>query len=170
MKKIYINGNYITLEKEECEAILIENELIKKIGKKKEILKYKDEKTEIVDLNGKTIMPAFIDSHSHFFGVANSFLQISLEECKNIEEIKNKLKEYIAKNNIEKDKWIIANNYDQNILEEKRHIKKSEIDEIIKNNPIVINHKSGHSGIFNTKGLEKLKITKETVVPYGRKN
>ena len=40
------------------------------------ILKNRDSETEVIDLEGKTMMPSFIDSHSHFFGVANSFLQI----------------------------------------------------------------------------------------------
>ena len=78
MKKIYINGEYITLENNKCEAILIENEIVSKVGTKEKVLKYADKDTEIIDLEGKTMMPAFIDAHSHFFGVANNFLQISL--------------------------------------------------------------------------------------------
>ena len=56
------------------------------------------------------------------------------------------------------------------MLEEKRHIKKEEIDEVIKDNPVVISHKSGHGGIFNTKALEKLDITINTKTIEGRKN
>ena len=162
MKKIYINGEYITLENNKCEAILIENEFISKVGTKEEILKYADKDTEVIDLDGKTMMPAFIDAHSHFFGVANNFLQISLEECSNISEIQKKLYEYKMKNNIPEEKWIIANNYDQNVLEEKKHITKEQIDKVIRNNPVVISHKSGHAGIFNTKALEKLGIIAKT--------
>lgn len=162
MKKIYINGEYITLENNKCEAILIENEIVSKVGTKEKVLKYADKDTEIIDLEGKTMMPAFIDAHSHFFGVANNFLQISLEECSNITEIQKKLYEYKMKNNIPEEKWIIANNYDQNVLEEKKHITKEQIDEVIENNPVVISHKSGHAGIFNTKALEKLGIIAKT--------
>ena len=90
MKKIYINGEFITLENETCEAILIEDKIISKVRMKKDILKYADDNTEIIDLKGKTMMPAFIDAHSHFFGVANNFLQISLENCTNIDEIQSK--------------------------------------------------------------------------------
>ena len=167
MKKIYINGDFITLENKTCEAILIEDDKISKVGLKEEILKNKDSETEVIDLEGKTMMPSFIDSHSHFFGVANSFLQISLEECANIKEIQNKLKEYKEKNKLPKDKWVIANNYDQNILEEKKNITREQIDEIIKDNPVAINHKSGHSGVFNTKALEILNITEKTEAPFG---
>ncbi len=167
MKKIFFNGNFITLEKDTVEAILVEDKLISKVGKKDEIFKYIDKKTIVVDLENKTMMPSFIDSHSHFFGVANNFLQISLEECANIFEIKEKLMEFKQNNNLSDDKWIIANNYDQTNIEEKRNILKEELDEVIKNNPVVIQHKSGHSGIFNSKGLEKIGIDVNTISPFG---
>ena len=169
MKKIYINGEFITLEDDEIEAILIEDDKIKKAGKKEEILKLKDETTEIIDLRGKTMMPAFIDPHSHFFAVANSLLQVSLEDCKNIKEIQDKLLKYKNENNIKSEKWIIASGYDHNMLEEKRHITKLELDKVISDNPVIIHHKSGHNGVLNSKGLEWLKITKETIPPFGGK-
>ena len=169
MRKIYINGEFITLENNEIEAILIENEKIKNIGTKEEILKLKDKDTKIIDLEGKTMMPAFIDSHSHFFAVANNLLQVSLENCRTIKEIQNELLRYKNENNIEEGKWIIACGYDHNKLAEKRHITKTELDEIISNNPIVIHHKSGHNGVLNSKGLEWLNITKETIPPFGGK-
>ena len=53
MKKIYINGEFITLENKTCEAILIEDKIISKVGMKKDILKYADDNTEIIDLKGK---------------------------------------------------------------------------------------------------------------------
>lgn len=167
MNKIYINGNFITLENLEIEALLIENGVIKKMGTREEILKLKNEETEIIDLNGKTIMPAFIDSHSHFFAVANSLLQVSLDKCKSVKEIQEKLLNYKKENNIDDNRWIIANGYDHNVLIEKRHITKKELDEVIYNNPIIIHHKSGHNGILNSRALELLNITKETNSPTG---
>lgn len=160
MKKIYLNGDIITLGEQKIEAIMTENKIISKLGTKDEILKLRDKDTQIIDLNNKTIMPAFIDAHSHFFGVANNFLQLSLKECASIKEIKEKIKQFKIYNNIDEGKWIIANNYDYTVLADNRNITKEEIDKITKNNPVVIQNKSGHSGIFNSKGLEKLNITK----------
>lgn len=144
-----------------------ENGIIKKIGTRGEILKLKNKETEIIDLNGKTIMPAFIDSHSLFFAVANSLLQVSLDKCKSVKEIQEKLLNYKKENNIDDNRWIIASGYDHNILIEKRHITKKELDEVISNNPIIIHHKSGHNGVLNSRALELLNITKETNSPTG---
>ena len=167
LKKVYFNGNFITLEEQSVEAVLIENSIIKKVGQKEEILKLVDEKTEVIDLNGKTMMPAFIDAHSHFSAVANEFLQVSLKNCKNFREIQEKLLKYKEENNVPEGKWINANGYDNNILIENKQITKKELDEVLPNNPIVIQHQSGHTGIMNSLGLKLVGITNETVSPDG---
>ena len=169
MKKIYYNGDFITLENNNVEAILIEDDKIKKVGTQKEILECKDRKTQVIDLQGKTMMPAFIDAHSHFFAVANNLLQVPLNDCKSVKDIQDKLCAYKNDNNIENDKWIIASGYDNNSLIEKRHITKAEIDQVIKDNPVIIHHKSGHNGVANSKGLDYLNITKDTIEPLGGK-
>ena len=167
MRKIYFNGDFITLEKETVEAILIDNGIIKKVGTKEEILNCKDENTELIDLNRKTMMPAFIDSHSHFFAVANNLHQVSLNDCTDHIKIQEKLKKYKIDNNIGKDKWIIANGYDNNNFKDTKHITKKEIDEILPDNPVVIHHQSGHSGILNSKALEIIGINEKTPDPAG---
>lgn len=58
-----------------------------------------------------------------------------------------------------KDGWVITNGYDHNILEEKRHITSAEIDRVSGQNAVVIEHKSGHSGVFNTEAQKRLGIS-----------
>lgn len=64
MMKIYINGDFITLENDNIEAIATENDKIIRTGTKTEIIKLADDDTEIIDLKGNTLMPSFIDAHS----------------------------------------------------------------------------------------------------------
>lgn len=169
MRKIYYNGDFITLENENPEAIVIENDKILKLGKEKDLINLKDGNTEVINLLGKTMMPAFIDSHSHFFAVANNLMQASLNDCTNFKQIQDALLKYKNDNSVEDGKWIFANGYDHNNLEEGHHISKKEIDDILPNNPVVIKHQSGHSGVLNSMGLEMLGITKDTPSPEGGK-
>lgn len=162
MKKIYYNGDFITFENNKIEAIFIDNGIIKKIGNKEEIFKYQDENTELINLEGKTIMPSFIDSHSHFTGVATNLLKADLTNCKSFKEIQIALQEFKQQNNIPDNIWISATGYDNNNLEEKKHPTKQIIDKVLPNNPVVLEHKSGHVGVFNTKGLEILNINLST--------
>ena len=178
MKTILYNANIITMCKEDeidekkiryYEALCFENGIIKKVGTNEEVLKLKDNNTKVVDMEGKTILPSFIDSHSHFSAVANSFLQVDLNECKSFEDIKNKILEYKEKNNIKDDEWIIANGYDNTFLKEQKHPTIRFLDTLNINNPIVLKHKSEHMGVFNKKALELLGITKNTKSPEGGK-
>ena len=163
--KIYINGDFITLENDDIEAILIENDKIIKTGSKDEVMKLADTNTEIIDLNGNTLMPAFIDAHSHIFALAKSLMQISIDGLTSIEEIKNCLAEYKKENRT--NEWIIVNGYDNNILKNRQHITKNELDEIFPDTPVIIENKSRHNGVVNSKALEMLGITKTTANPEG---
>ena len=140
MKTIFYHGDIITLTQEKPEAILVEKGKIQKLGSKKEILAHQDKDTIIVDLQGKTLMPSFMDAHSHFSSVANNLLQLSLIDCANVEEIKQKLAKYKESEQIKDGEWIIANQYDHNRLPEQKHITKQEIDKVLPHNPVVIQH------------------------------
>ncbi|MFQ7119697.1 MAG: hypothetical protein ACLRPW_06660 [Intestinibacter sp.] len=66
-KKLFYNGDILTLEDElYAEAVLVEDGKIKALGKKDELMS-QNEDAEMIDLQGKTLMPSFIDAHSHFF-------------------------------------------------------------------------------------------------------
>lgn len=165
MKKIYINGDFITLENDNIEALATENDKIIKTGSKAEILEVADANTEIIDLKWNTLMPSFIDAHSHIFALAKSLMQISIDGLTSIEEIKNCLDKYKKENRT--NEWIIVNGYDNNILKNREHITKQELDEIFPDTPVIIENKSRHNGIANSEALEKLGITKTTADPEG---
>lgn len=108
MEKImFFNGNIITMENKEAnpEAILIENGIIKKVGNLEEVER-EEKGTRKIDLQGKTLMPAFIDTHSHITAYAKTLSYVSLNNCKNINDIIERLKEYKEKNKKrEMDSW-----------------------------------------------------------------
>ncbi len=162
MKKIFYDGNFITLENYNVEAILVEDGFIKKVGNKDDIFSYKDKNTELISLEGYTMMPSFIDSHSHFSGIANGFLKVNLEGCKSFNDIQEVLKKYKEDHQVVDNVWILSDGYDHNSLIEKRHPNKELIDEIFPNNPVVLQHKSGHVGVFNSAALRFFNVTNDT--------
>lgn len=168
MSEIYFNGDILTMEKEEYpEAIFIKDGEIEKIGKYSEIIKQKQKDTVMIDLQGKTLMPAFIDAHSHITALAQTLTLVPLNDCKSIEEIIQKLT--AKKKQIEKGKWIIGFGYDHNFLQEKKHPNKKDLDQVSKQNPILISHASGHMGVVNSLALEKMGIDETTSNPEGGK-
>lgn len=166
---IYYNGTILTIDDKSSifEALLIEDGIIKELGSSNEILKLKDSNTDLVDLKGNTIMPSFIDSHSHITSYAQTLRLVNLYNCTSFEDIFNTLKNFIDKNNLKEDEWITGFNYDHERLREKEHPTKLLLDKLSKTNPIILSHISGHMGVINSIGLNLFNITKDSINPDG---
>ncbi len=76
--KIFINGPVITMDINFSvkQALATTGTRITAIGDKSEILSLVDKNTEIIDLQGRTLLPGFIDPHSHFLraGLYDTFV------------------------------------------------------------------------------------------------
>lgn len=142
---LFFNGNIITMEDDNIyvEAIYIEDGIIKKVGNLVDLEKVIKKDTKKINLNGKTLMPGFIDAHSHITAFANTLSIVSLKECKSYKDIERKLEEYIKNKDLKNtDEWIVGFGYDNNFLNEKEHPTCRLLDEISKEYPIVITHVS----------------------------
>ena len=156
MRKIYFNGDIITVNDKEpiVDAVLVENGKIIKTGSKEEILKLKNEDTELVDLDGKTMLPGFIDSHSHIIAVAQTLMIVNLSDANSKEEFIAILKDYVQNNPPKNGEWIIGFGYDNTRYENEEHPTKFDLDMVSKDIPIFISHASGHIATTNSKALE----------------
>lgn len=169
MPVIYYNGNILTMD-ESCpkvQAILVHDGIIQKTGSDEQLLACKQPDTVCVDLGGKTMMPGFIDGHSHFAGLANALAQCDLSGAESFEQISRMLREYIRDNHIPAGEWVVGTNYDHNFLAEKRHPDKSLLDSVSQLHPIVVIHASSHMGVANSAGLREQNLSKETPDPEG---
>ena len=150
MKTLYCNGTILTMENAlTAEAVLEEDGLIRAVGSLEELKPLAGD-ARIRDLEGCTMLPAFIDAHSHFSACANAMLQVPLDEAVTFEEIKERIAAYIKEKQIPKGAWVMAKGYDHNQLEEKDHPRRQVLDEVSPDHPLVLQHRSGHVGVFNT--------------------
>lgn len=171
---LYFNGNIITMDSKEptyAEAIIEQDGKIAFVGTLKEAEKQFSNLNKI-DLKGKTLLPGFIDPHSHFGMVSNTMGQVDLNPkpvgtVKNINDILENLKKYKVEKNIADGQWIFGWGYDDGELEEKRHPTKKDIDKVLPNNPVYLQHTSGHMGVANTLALAELKVNAGTKNPEG---
>ena len=165
---LFFNGDILTLENPlYTEAIWIKNGRIQKLGAKETLLKEIDQTTTPIDLQGKTLMPAFIDAHSHFSGYASNLLQVNVENATNFQEIADAIKTFIKEKAVPEGKWILAEGYDQNNLLEKAHPTKELLDLAAPLNPVALRQQSEHMGVFNSLALKALNITPDTPNPSG---
>ena len=168
MSTMYYGGTIITMEGEHdtVEAVLTRDGKIQSVGSKSEVNTEADSDTRMFDLEGMTMMPGFIDPHSHFPNAGNNDLFYVDLNSPPIGKI-NTLDELIAKLDkkaqyAEKDAWIKGFGYDDTLLEEKRHPGKADLDRVKGNHPVYIEHISGHMGIANSKALAAADITGST--------
>ena len=124
------------------------------------------------NLDGKTLLPGFIDAHAHFAGFPSQSIGAQIlpppdAGANNIESLIQILKDWSTPENIKLTGWIFGMGFDDSVLEEKRFPTKNDLDKVSTVHPIMIVHISGHFCVVNSKGLEVLKISSETPNPEG---
>lgn len=156
-------------EGEILEAVLVENGRIKKAGDFEKVKAFVQEDAQWINLRGKTLMPAFIDAHSHISTAIQMSQAADLSQCESFEEIISVLKEYQKEHQIGKSGVIIGFGYDHNFLPQGEQPDKRYLNQVSGEIPIYISHASGHMGCANDAALALAGITKDTPNPDGGK-
>jgi hypothetical protein len=116
---------------------------------------------EIIDLEGKVVIPGLIESHCHAASAGTELLnEVNLHNARNINDILGIIKNKTV--SIEPGKWIKGIGYNENNLEERRHLNKWELDKVSPNNPVFIQRIDYHQGIANSLALDMANINKNT--------
>ncbi|MNR96000.1 N-substituted formamide deformylase precursor [compost metagenome] len=174
---IYFGGSILTMADDMpsyAEAVAIRNGKILDVGSKATVLQLRDERTRMIDLAGKTLLPGFIDAHGHAWMTGFQKLSANLlpppdGQGSDIPTLLSLLKEWQSKNPVAIDKvgWIIGFGYDDSQLAEKRHPTATDLDQVSTDIPIVIIHQSSHLASMNHKALELAGITPASPNPPG---
>jgi len=166
---VLINGKVVTVDPVDSlvEAVATRDGRIVATGTTEEIMGLTGSGTTVIDLEGKTVLPGFIDTHSHPSVAAEVLLQINCVSppTRSIKEILEKIREKAAETPPEE--WIRAINYNQLKLEEKRHITRDELDEAAPHNPVIVTRLTGHMYILNSRAMELAGLTRDTPDPPG---
>ncbi|WP_347861495.1 amidohydrolase [Salimicrobium sp. PL1-032A] len=164
MQTMYFGGNILTMEEDSglVEAVLVENGRIQKTGTRQEVEEATEaSEVEKVDLKGQTLMPSFIDAHSHITYVGPVSQMADLSGCMDFDEVVETLHQYITTNNIEAGAAVIGFGYDHTLLKEEDHPRKEVLNRLPEN-PVFVFHASAHMGCANDFLLEKAGIDADT--------
>jgi len=171
---IYHNGAILTMEdaQKQVEAVAIKDGKILAIGNLSSVKHHQASTTSMVDLKGKSLLPGFIDAHSHISIGMRMIQQADLSsppvgKVQNIADIISQLKKHQAEYAIPKGEWIVAWGYDPDQLTEKRHPNKLDLDEHFPDHPVFLLHVSGHMSVVNSKALDMAKIDGKVPNPPG---
>ena len=170
---ILINGIVATLDEinPTAEAVAIKDGKIFAAGSTSEIENYHGNNTQVIDLNGKFVMPGFNDSHAHFLGIGNSKQILDLHGAKNWDEVIA-----IVAKAVESSKpgdWIIGRGWHQEKFNPKPmpnvngYPVHNELSKASPNNPVMLTHASGHAVFANAKAMQIAGINRSTANPDG---
>jgi hypothetical protein len=171
---IYQNAQVITLNDDQptAEAVAIQDGKILALGKTEDLQALQGENTQIIDLEGKTMLPGFIDGHGHVIAQGISTTVAILlpppdGEVDSIAKLQDVLRQWSKQEISQVLGIIIGNGYDDSQLIEARHPNRYDLDAVSSQVPVIAVHQSGHLCSCNSKTLELLNITKDTPNPDG---
>ncbi|WP_144605458.1 amidohydrolase [Algoriphagus algorifonticola] len=157
---VLINGIVYTVDESnpKAEAVAVKDGLILAVGTTAEIQEYIGENTEVIDLEGKTMTPGFIESHAHLMGIGYNKLELDLMYVKTYDELVEKVAEAVAK--AKPGDWITGRGWHQDkwIQKPEKMVKGFQTNEplnaVSPDNPVFLRHASGHASFANAKALE----------------
>ena len=154
-----------------AETVIVKEGKIMNVGNQINYRSYIGEKTKILDLNGATMIPGFIEGHGHFMGLGYAKMRLDLSVVDSYDELVDMVAEAVEK--APPGEWILGRGWHQSkwlptpyplVKGFQTHDKLSAVSP---NNPVWLTHASGHAGFANAKAMEIGGITAESEFGFG---
>jgi len=163
------NGNLWTVDPRapRAQAVAISDGRFLAVGTNDEILSFATSRSRKVDLGKKTVLPGFIDAHSH--PAESGRLHLRQVDCdlRSIKAIQAALRERAAKT--PPGEWVLGFKYDDTKTAEGRMLTLKDLDDAVPNHPVLVNHRGGHENFVNSLALKAAKVDESTLDPPGGK-
>jgi len=162
---IITNGTVYTVDADfnTTEAFAIKDGKFVDVGTTTDITK-KYKAINIIDANGQTVLPGFIDAHCHFYGLGLNQLQVNLRDTKSFDDV---MKRVIDFHNNRPSKFIIGRGWDQNDWDDKTYPNKALLDKLYPDTPVALTRIDGHAMLCNQAALDLAKIDVNTTIEGG---
>ncbi len=172
--RIFLGGDILTMDdaNPHAEALAVQGDKIVAVGSRDEVMQWKGDDTEVIDLGGKTLMPSFIDAHGHFMNAPRVITWANVSSppvgpVESIPDIIHVLEERVTKTKPAPSEWIVGYGYDANGLEEGREATRDDLDPHFPDNPVLLIHVSNHGAVLNSAGFAVFDMAADTPTPPG---
>lgn len=172
---MYYGGDILTMQGDTpqyAEAVIIKDGKIEYVGAYADAMKIAEKGHQMIDLQGKTLMPSFIDPHSHFINSLGMSSQANCSpspvgEADDVAGIIRALKNLQQEKNIPEGKLIMGYGYDDTVMPDGKLLNRDDLDTAFPNNPVMVMHVSLHGAVLNSKAMEQFGISDKTQTPPG---
>jgi len=170
---VLVGGKIVTMDeaKPQAEALAVRGDRIVAVGTSQEIKAYIGGQTRVLDLRGKLAVPGLIDSHVDFMGIGESKQSLDLTKARSWEEIVAMVGE--AAERARPGQWIIGRGWHQEKWDKTPEPNigglpyHHSLSRVSPDNPVILEHASGHSTIANAKAMELAGVSAQTPNPQG---
>ena len=173
-EQIFVGGPIVTMDPAhtDIQAVAVLGGKILAAGSRAEVEVLQDPDTEIIDLAGNTLLPGFIDGHSHFAMAVNaaSWANLSGAPVGKMTSIADVVAELVAqgeKNGSAVGDWLVGYGYDADTLSDGRQMTRDDLDAAFPETPVIAIHVSFHGAVLNSKAFELIGFDETTETPAG---
>ena len=172
---IYSGGVIVTVDdaRPTAEAVAVQGGKVVALGAREAVLKgWRGAGTKLVDLGGRTMVPGFVDAHSHFINAVEmaNWVNVSAPPVGTIEDIAGVVAavgRFQARTKPKPGEWIVGYGYDGTTLDDGRELTRDDLDERFPDNPVVLTHVSMHGAVLNSAAFQAVGIDASTPTPEG---
>ncbi len=164
---VILNANIITMDRRRprAEALAIRDGRFVAVGSRSEASEMLGNGAEALDLRGKTVLPGFIDAHTHV--MSSGVRHVNQEDCdlRSIGDVQQALRRRAAGK--APGEWVLGFKYDDTKTREERFLHRADLDAVTTEHPLMVAHQAGHVYFFNSAGLEAAGFHRDVEDPQG---
>lgn len=144
-------------------ALAVRGQHILAVGSDDDVSNLMGSNTKIIDARGQTVLPGFIDAHSHPL-LAEDAISVNVN-LPRISDVQAALAAQASLTPI--GQWVQGTMYDDTKFEEGRALTRQDIDAVVSDHPVMVRHRGGHTAVVNSRALNLAEITPTTADPVG---
>ena len=120
---------------------------------------------KLIDGDGKTLLPGFVDAHGHVMDLGFAALRLDLTGASSLAELQQRLRDYAAAH--PDDAWLIGFGWNQELWPDSRFPTSADLDAVVSNRPVVLERVDGHAIVVNSAAMKLAGVTSATSAPAG---
>jgi len=164
---LLVNATVLTMDDSlpVAQALAVKDGRIVEVGGTDEILWLREDEYELIDLEGRTVVPGFVDPHNHFsIGALETFWP----DCRAADSVED-LQRLLARaaTRTPAGEWVRGVGYDHTRLPGRRHPTRADLDAAVPDRPVLLMHYSHHQAVASSRALAAAGITRATPDPAG---
>jgi predicted amidohydrolase YtcJ len=165
--RVFTNATVYTADDAQptAEAVAVRGSQIVFVGSAAEAQRYVGGNTEVVDLQGRTMLPGMTDSHYHLMGVGEREMTLNLEGTASMEEMLARVKERVGP--ARPGQWVTGRGWIESRWTPQRFPTRQDLDAFSPDNPVLLGRADGHASVANSMALKLAGVTAATRPPFG---